>query len=90
MERRSCNRKTIEVSVYLTDHINGVSRLVATDISSNGVFLKTNQLYIPTQKCVKLIFALRINSPNVVRLRKVTAIVMHSQRDGVGMRFLRP
>lgn len=88
MERRSCNRKSSEVSVYLIDgNPNGVSRCIATDISANGMFLKTDPLYIPRKKCVKLMFALRVNASNIVRLRRVTAIVMHSKKDGVGMRF---
>jgi hypothetical protein len=87
MERRSSNRKSVEVNVYLADGNSGVSRCMATDISANGIFLKTNPLYVPRHKCLKLMFALRINSSNVVRLRRIAAIVTRSQQDGVGMRF---
>jgi len=62
MERRSCNRKSVEVRVYLSDGQNGVSRCTATDISANGIFLKTNPLYVPRHKCLKLMFALRVHS----------------------------
>lgn len=87
MERRSSNRKSVEVNVYLSDGDKRVSRCTATDISANGIFIKTNPLYVPRHKCLKLMFALRINASNVVRLRRITAIVTRSQQDGVGMRF---
>lgn len=89
MERRSCNRKSVKVNVYLGSdgNIHGVSRCVATDISANGIFLKTDPLFVPRYKCVKLMLALRMNLSNVVRLRRVTAIVTHTKKDGVGMRF---
>jgi len=87
MERRSSNRKSVEVSVYLSDGDKRLSRCIATDISANGIFLKTNPLFVPRHKCLKLLFALRANSSNLVRLRRVTAIVTRSQQDGVGMRF---
>jgi hypothetical protein len=87
MERRSCNRKSVEVSVYLSDGNSGLSRCTVTDISANGIFIKTNPLCIPRHKCLKLMFALRVSSSNLVRLRRVTAIVTRSQQDGVGMRF---
>ncbi len=87
MERRSCTRKPVEVSVYLSDAEQQVSRCTATDISASGIFLKTNPLFIPRHKCLNLMFALRANSSNLVRLRRVTAIVTRSQRDGVGMMF---
>ena len=87
MERRFCNRKPVEVSVYLSDGDKRVARCTATDISANGVFLKINPLYVPRHKCLKLLFALRGGTSNLVRLRRVTAIVTRSQQDGVGMRF---
>ena len=88
MERRSRNRKSVKVKVYLSDgNINGVSRCIATNISANGIFLKADPLDVPRNKCVKLLFALSTNASNVVRLRRVTAIVTHTKMDGVGMRF---
>ena len=87
MERRCCNRKSVVVSVYLSDADSRLSRCTATDISANGIFLKTNPLFIPRHKCLKLMFALRVSSSNLVRLRRVTAIVTRAQQDGVGMRF---
>jgi hypothetical protein len=87
MERRCCNRKSVVVSVYLSDGDSRLSRCTATDISANGIFLKTNPLFVPRHKCLKLMFALHVSSSNLVRLRRVTAIVTRSQQDGVGMRF---
>jgi len=88
MERRSCSRKSVEVSVYLTDaNPRNMTRCVATDISANGIFLKINPQCVPRRKCVKLMFALRVEASNVVRLREAAAIVMRLQEDGVGMRL---
>ena len=50
MERRSSNRKSVEVSVYLSDGDKRLSRCIATDISANGIFLKTNPLFVPRHK----------------------------------------
>ena len=87
MERRTCARKTVEVSVYLSDSKRRVSRGTATDISASGIFLKTNPLFVPRHKRLNLMFALRNNSSNLVRLRQITAVVIRAERDGVGMRF---
>ena len=72
MERRCCNRKSVIVSVYLSDGDSRLARCTATDISANGIFLKTNPLFVPRHKCLKLMFALRVSSSNLVRLRRVT------------------
>ncbi|MGD2076533.1 MAG: PilZ domain-containing protein [Gammaproteobacteria bacterium] len=87
MERRSCARKPVEVSVYFSNAEHQLSRCRATDISASGVFLQGNPIFIPRHKCLKLMFALRVGSSNLVRLRRVTAIVTRSQPDGVGMMF---
>ena len=87
MERRSCARKPVDVSVYLSDSERRVSRCTATDISASGIFLKTNPLFVPRHKCLNLMFALRNNSSNLVRLRRITAVVIRAERGGVGMRF---
>ena len=87
MERRSCARKPVEVSVYFSDADHQLSRCKATDISASGIFLRGNPIFIPRHKCLKLMFALRVGSSNLVRLRRVTAIVTRSQPDGVGMMF---
>jgi len=87
MERRSCARKPVEVSVYLSDSERAVSRCTATDMSASGIFLKTNPLFVPRHKILNLMFALRNNSSNLVRLRRITAVVIRAEMDGVGMRF---
>ena len=87
MERRSCARKPVEVSVYFSDAEHQLARGTATDISASGIFLRGNPLFIPRHKCLKLMFALRVGSTNLVRLRRVTAVVTRSQVDGVGMMF---
>ena len=87
MERRTCARKTVEVSVYLSDSGRRVSRCTATDISASGIFLKTNPLFVPRHKRLNLMFALPYNSSNLVRLLRITAVVIRTDKDGVGMRF---
>jgi len=87
MERRTSERKPVEVSVYLSNNGSPVARCKASDISNTGVYLKTNPLYLPRNRRLNLIFALRLKSSNVVRLRRLTAVVSHTREDGVGLKF---
>ncbi|GMQ88443.1 MAG: hypothetical protein BMS9Abin08_1688 [Gammaproteobacteria bacterium] len=87
MERRVSERKFVEVSVYLSDTGYRVAHCMASDISDTGVYLKTNPLYLPRNRRLNLTFALHLKSSNVVRLRRLSAIVTHTREDGVGMRF---
>jgi len=87
MERRTSARKLVEVSVYLSDTGYRVAHCMASDISDAGVYLKTNPLYLPRNRRLNLTFALRLKSSNVVRLRRLTAMVTHTREDGVGLKF---
>jgi len=89
MERRISKRKFIDVSVYVSVPGQAAMRCAASDISDTGVFLKANPLYVPRRKRLNLVFALRMKSSNVIRMRKVAAVVTRSESDGVGMRFCR-
>lgn len=89
MERRAFARKLVEVTVYLSDSGSPIAHCKASDISNNGVYLKTNPIYLPRNRCLNLTFALHLKSSNVVRLRRLSAIVTHTGEDGVGMRFCR-
>ena len=87
MERRASARKLVEVSVYLSDTGSPVAHCMASDISNTGVYLKTNPIYLPRNRRLNLTFALFLKSSNVVRLRRLSAIVTHTREDGVGMKF---
>jgi hypothetical protein len=87
MERREYARKLVEVSVYLSDTGSPVAHCMASDISSTGVYLKTNPLYLPRNRRFNLTFALHLKSSNVVRLRRLSAVVTHAREDGVGLKF---
>ena len=87
MERRASTRKLVEVRVYLSDSRRCVAHCMASDISDTGVYLKTNPLYLPRNQRLNLTFALHLKSSNVVRLRRLSAVVTHTRNDGVGMKF---
>ncbi|HED18885.1 MAG TPA: PilZ domain-containing protein [Gammaproteobacteria bacterium] len=87
MERRASARKLVEVSVYLSDTGYRVAHCKASDISDAGVYLKTNPLYLPRDRRLNLTFALHLKSSNIVRLRRLTAVVTHTEDDGVGLKF---
>ncbi len=87
MERRISKRKFIDVKVYVSLPGRSAMRCAASDISDTGVFLKANPLYLPRRKRLNLVFALRIKSSNVIRMRKVSAVVARSESGGVGMEF---
>jgi hypothetical protein len=87
MERRASARKLVEVSVYLSDTGSLVAHCMASDISNTGVYLKTNPLYLPRNRRLNLTFALRLKSSNVVRLRRLSAVVTHTRVDGAGLKF---
>lgn len=87
MERRTLERKTIDVKVYVTLPGHPTMRCTASDISGNGVFLKTNPLYLPRDKEMTLMFALNLSASSVVQLHRVPAIVSRSTPNGVGMVF---
>ncbi|HHJ17901.1 MAG TPA: PilZ domain-containing protein [Gammaproteobacteria bacterium] len=87
MERRIAKRKFVDVNVYVSLPGHTAMRCAASDISDSGVFLKANPLYLPRRKRLNLVFALRIKSSNVIRMRKVSAVVTRSESGGVGMQF---
>ncbi len=87
MERRTFERKLVRVNVYLPDTGSPVAHCMASDISNAGVYLKTNPLYLPRNRRLNLIFALHLKSSNVVRLRRLSAVVTHTREDGVGLKF---
>jgi hypothetical protein len=87
MERRISERKFVDLNVYISQPGSASIRCVASDISGAGIFLKTNPLYLPRCKQLNLVFALRIKSSNVVRIRQVPAVVTRSESGGVGMKF---
>jgi len=87
MERRASERKLVDVSVYLSDAGYRVAHCMASDISDAGVYLKTNPLYLPRNRRLNLTFALRLKASNVVRLRRLSAVVTHTREDGVGLKF---
>jgi hypothetical protein len=87
MERRLSVRKLVDVSVYMSYAGRPMTRAVASDISDAGIYLKTNPLFVPKKKPIELVFALHLGSSNVVRLRRVPAIVTRCERNGVGMTF---
>lgn len=90
MERREAERKFVDVSVYVSLPGQSVVRCAASDISEAGVFLRTNPLHMPRRRKLRLVFALRVRSSNVVRLRHVPARVTRSESGGVGMVFCKP
>jgi hypothetical protein len=87
MERRTSERKFVDVNVYVSLPGQSAVCCTASDISEMGVFLKTNPLYVPRRKPLNLVFALHINSSNVVRMHHVSAVVTRSVSTGVGMMF---
>lgn len=87
MERRTSERKLVEVSVYLSDTGYRIAHCMASDISDAGVYLKTNPLYLPRNRRLNLTFALHLKASNVVRLRRLSAVVAHTREDGVGLKF---
>ena len=91
MERRSSSRKQVEVSVYLSSAFSPRKHCIARDINETGIYLKTGDPRSPLPRKANrpydLIFALHLKSSNVVRLRRVSAVVTHTQPDGVGMTF---
>jgi len=87
MERRLSIRKPVDVSVYLSCAGHPLVRCTAVDISEAGIYLKTNPLYLPRNQRLNLMFALHMNSSNIVHMRRIPAIVTRSAPDGVGMAF---
>jgi hypothetical protein len=90
MERRLCKRTPSRVRVFLSSQGRQVGRCTATNISASGVFLNANPVLIPAHERVTLMFALKLSSSNLVRLRRVAAIVVRSEGGGVGMKFCPP
>lgn len=87
MERRTSERKFVDVNVYISLPGQSAVCCTASDISNVGIFLKTNPLYVPTRKQLDLVFALQVRSSNVVRMHHVSAEVTRSESDGVGLVF---
>lgn len=87
MERRLSLRKLVDVKVYISVDGKPVCRCTAIDISSSGIYLELNPLDVPRNTVIDLTFALHLQSSNIVRLRRVSAIITHSQSNGVGMMF---
>jgi len=89
MERRISKRNAIDVNVYVSLPGQPTLRCAASDISATGIFLKANPLFLPRHKPLNLLFAVHTQSSNVVRIRRLSAVVTRSQADGVGMMFCR-
>jgi hypothetical protein len=87
MERRTSERKPVDVNVYVSLPGQSAVCCTASDISEVGIFLKTNPLHVPKRKPLNLVFALHIKSSNVVRMHYISAVVTRSELDGVGMKF---
>lgn len=87
MERRIAKRKFVDVNVYVTLPGHSAIRCAASDISDTGIFLKANPRQLPRCRQINLVFALHLESSNVVRIRQVPAVVARRQPDGVGMVF---
>ena len=87
MERRTHMRKPVDVSVYLSCSGYRPVRGTAVDISHSGIYVKMNPLYLPTNKPLNLMFALHIDSSNIVHMHRVSAVITRSAADGVGMAF---
>lgn len=90
MERRISERKFVDVNVYVSlpgRRGRSTIRCTASDISSAGVFLKTNPRSFRDCNELNLVFALNLDSSNVVQMRKVPAIVTRHEPDGIGMVF---
>ena len=87
MERRISARKLVDVNVFVSQPGQTTLCCRAVDISSSGVFLHTNPLYLPAHQQLDLVFAITVRSSNVVRMRHVSALVARSDSHGVGMVF---
>lgn len=87
MERRVSKRKPVDVKVYVSLPGRTAMRCVVSDISDTGIFLRANPLDLPGREQLDLMFALRIKSSNVIRMRRVSAVVTRSESGGVGMKF---
>lgn len=87
MERRTSERKPVDVNVYVSQPGHPAVCCTASDISEAGIFLRTNPLYVSRRKPLELVFALQIRSSNVVRMHHIPAIVTRSECNGVGLKF---
>ena len=87
MERRVSIRKPVDVRVYLSCAGHRAVRCTAVDISHGGIYVKTDQLYLPRDKRLNLMFALHTDSSNIIHMRQIKAVVKRSEIDGVGMAF---
>lgn len=87
LERRVSARKPVDLSVYVSCPGQAPARCLVSDISDAGVFLRTSALDLPRNVRVNLMFALRIRASNLVRLHRVSAMLVRTGADGVGMMF---
>ena len=87
MERRLRPRKPVTVSVYLSDPGQRARRNVARNRSSNGVFIEADALDFPRHVPLQLFFALQGHDENIVRVHRVSAMVVRAASAGVGMMF---
>ncbi len=93
MERRLRPRKPVALGVYLNRPGKQPRRYLARNLSSSGVFLDADAIEFPRHVPLQLFFALTGSGSNVIRVHRVSAMVVRSTRGGVGMMFcgsLRP
>ena len=89
MERRAHTRKIVDadVTVYLYFAGQRIGHAQAYDLSAGGVFLVTNNLELPIDTPLNLVFTIDAPASSVVKLYRISSVVAHKYEDGVGVRF---
>ncbi len=90
INRRVCIRRSADITVYFssasTRPENRLKRFSVRDLSNMGAFIEMRPVNIHRDMRVHLIFALKLGS--LVKLHRISAVVVHIARGGIGVRFL--
>ena len=89
MERRTCARSPVTVSVFVP--VAGKNHQVckATDLSSRGVFLDADTRIFSADAPMTLFFAIKKHKGSVIQLHRMTAKVVRFGIHGVALVFCR-
>ncbi len=89
MERRAHTRKAVnaDVTVYLYFAGQRIGHAQACDLSAGGVFLLADDLELPIDSPLELVFTIDAPASTVIRLYRISAVVAHKFEEGVGVRF---
>lgn len=85
MERRQNLRKQSVVKVYLSWSGQELQCCRVKNLSATGAFIDVGPLRIPEDRIIKLVFVLPIES--LIKIHRLSAIVVHRSQQGLGLMF---